>query len=155
MLSETKGSRVPTEAFEEALFRAIGRPELSMDERFRTRDARVRHVTGVDRLVSDFTRIRTKAEAVQSLASAGVPAAEVRNPAEAVRDPRVVGRGETVRLQHPADVYGRGVPIVFSDATVQMDQPPPEIGEHNQEIYGGLLGYSAAEWGALKTAGVI
>ena len=116
-------------------------------------------MTGVDRLVSDFTRIRTKAEAVQSLASAGVPAAEVRNPAEVVRDPRVVGRGETVRLQHPAapdaDVYGPGVPIVFSDATVQMDQPPPEIGEHNQEIYGGLLGYSAAEWGALKTAGVI
>lgn len=149
----------PTEAFAEALFRALGRAELSSDERFRTRDARVRHVAEVDRIVSEFTRVRPKADVVATLAAAGVPAAEVRDPAEAVRDPRVVARGETVRLQHHAapdvDVYGPGVPIVFSDATVSLDQPPPEIGEHNQEVYGGLLGYSAEELSRLKTAGVI
>ena len=93
------------------------------------------------------------------LAQAGVPAAEVRSPAEAVRDPQVVARGETVRLQHPgapdADVYGPGLPIVFSDATVSLDQPPPGIGEHNEEIYGDLLGYTAAELEALRSAGVI
>jgi crotonobetainyl-CoA:carnitine CoA-transferase CaiB-like acyl-CoA transferase len=149
----------PTEAFAESLFRAIGRPELSQDERFRTRDARVRHVTEVDSIVSDFTRGRSKAEIVATFASAGVPAAEVREPAEAVRDPRVVSRGETMRLHHPAapdaDVYGPGIPIVFSGATVNLDQPPPGIGEHNREIYGDLLGYSAAELQALQTAGVI
>ncbi|MEO8097910.1 MAG: CoA transferase [Acidobacteriota bacterium] len=149
----------PTEAFAKSLFEAIGRAELCTDERFRTRDARVRHVDEVDRIVTEFTRPRTNAEVVSTLARAGVPAAEVRNPAEAVRDPRVVARGETMRLHHPAapdaDVYGPGVPIVFSDATINLSQPPPGIGEHNQQIYGDLLGYTQTELQGLQSSGVI
>ena len=149
----------PTEAFATSLFHAIGRAELCEDQRFRTRDARVQHVAEVDRIVSDFTRARSNADVVAILARAGVPAAEVRDPAEAVRDPRVVARGETVRLHHPtapdADVYGPGVPIVFSDSAINLDQPPPGIGEHNQEVYGDLLGYSDAELQNLRAEGVI
>jgi crotonobetainyl-CoA:carnitine CoA-transferase CaiB-like acyl-CoA transferase len=149
----------PTEAFAESLFHAIGRADLCEDERFRTRDARVRNVEEVDRIVRDFTCSRSGADVVSALARAGVPAAEVRNPSEAVRDPRVVARGETMRLSHPAaeneDVYGPGVPIVFSDATIDLSQPPPGIGEHNQEVYGDLLGYSTGELKELKSTGVI
>ena len=149
----------PTEAFATSLFHAIGRPELCEDESFRTRDARVRNVTEVDRIVCDFTRDRSNADVVAILGRAGVPAAEVRNPAAAVRDPRVVARGETVRLFHPAspdaDVYGPGVPIVFSEATISLDQPPPGIGEHNQAVYGDLLGYTPEELQALQYEGVI
>lgn len=149
----------PTEAFAGALFRAIGRPELNADERFRTRDARVRHVAEVDRIVTEFTAARSKAEILVTLEREGVPAAEVRGPAEAVRDPRVVSRGETTRLSHPAipetGVYGPGLPIVFSDASISLDQLPPGVGEHNQEVYGNLLGYSAAELEAFRAEGVI
>ncbi|MEO5922335.1 MAG: CaiB/BaiF CoA-transferase family protein [Bryobacteraceae bacterium] len=149
----------PTDAFAEALFRAIGRPELNSDDAFRTRDARVRRVTEVDRIVTNYTEAHTTAEVVAALTPAGVPVAEVRSPGEAVRDPRVVARGETVRLHHPAapdaDVYGPGLPIVFSDSKVGFDQPPPGIGEHNEEIYGGLLGYTMDELRALQSAGAI
>jgi CoA:oxalate CoA-transferase len=149
----------PTEAFAASLFHAIGRPELCDDPRFGTRDARVQNVVEVDGVVSDFTRVRSNSDVVALLARAGVPAAEVRDPAAAVRDPRVVSRGETVRLHHPAapdaDVYGPGVPIVFSDATISLDQPPPGIGEHNEAIYGELLGYAPAELQALHAEGVI
>lgn len=137
----------------------MGRPELCDDPRFRTRDARVQYVIEVDRVVSDFTRVRSNSDVVALLARAGVPAAEVRDPAAAVRDPRVVSRGETVRLHHPAapdaDVYSPGVPIVFSDSTISLDQPPPGIGEHNEAIYGELLGYPRAELQALHAEGVI
>ncbi len=149
----------PTEAFATSLFRAIGRPELCDDERFRTRDARVRNVTEVDRIVGEFTGARSNKEVVEILSLAGVPAAEVRNPAEAVRDSRVVARGETMRLHHPAtrsaDVFGPGVPIVFSDSTISLDQPPPGIGEHNRAIYGDLLGYTQPQLQALQSKGVI
>ncbi len=149
----------PTEAFAASLFHAIGRADLCVDERFRTRDQRVRHVEEVDRIVSDFTQTRSSADVVSALAGAGVPAAEVRDPAEAVRDPRVVSRGETMRLSRPGgsseDVYGPGVPIVFSDSTIDLSQPPPGIGEHNEEIYGDLLGYSSAELHELRATGVI
>ena len=149
----------PTEAFATALFIAIGRPELSTDERFRTRDARVGHVTEVDCVLTDFTRSRRTSEIVETLARAGVPAAEVRSPAAAVRDLQVTARGETVRLQHPAapgtDVYGPGLPILFSNSTFGFDQPPPGIGEHNDEIYETMLGYTRDEILSLRAAGVI
>jgi crotonobetainyl-CoA:carnitine CoA-transferase CaiB-like acyl-CoA transferase len=149
----------PTEAFASALFQAIGKPELSLDERFQTRDARVRNVTEVDRIISEFTRTRKTAEVVELLARDGVPAAEVRSPAAAVRDLQVVARGETVRLEYPGatnvDVYGPGLPIVFSGSTMAFDQLPPDIGEHNEQIYCGVLGYSQDEFRELRSAGVI
>jgi CoA:oxalate CoA-transferase len=149
----------PTDTFAAALFRAIGRQELNEDEDFRTRDARVRNVAEVDQILTDFTRVHPTGDVVTILTQAGVPAAEVRSPAAAVRDSRVVARGETVRLHHEgapeADVYGPGVPIVFSSSTVGFDQPPPGVGEHNEEIYGGMLGYTRDELHALASAGVI
>jgi crotonobetainyl-CoA:carnitine CoA-transferase CaiB-like acyl-CoA transferase len=68
-------------------------------------------------------------------------------PAEAVRDPRVVARRETVPLGHPTiatgvDVMGMGVPITFSDATTGFAAPAPGLGEHNDLVYGEWLGYS-------------
>jgi CoA:oxalate CoA-transferase len=149
----------PTEAFAGALFQAIGKPELSLDDRFRTRDARVRNVTEMDRIVSEFTGPRKTAEVVELLARDEVPAAEVRSPAAAVRDPQVVARGETVRLEYPGatdvDVYGPGLPIVFSGSTMAFDQLPPGIGEHNEQIYCGVLGYSQDEFRDLQAAGII
>ena len=149
----------PTEAFATFLFHAIGRQELCEDERFRTRDARVQNVAEVDRIVGEFTAARQTADVVAILARAGVPAAEVRSPAEAVRDPRVVARGETVRLQHPgasdADVYGPGLPIVFSGSAAGFDQLAPGVGEHIGEVYGDLLGYTQSELRDFQYKGVI
>ena len=50
-------------------------------------------------------------------------------------------------LLHPKfgavdDVYGMGLPLKFSGASTGFDQPPPAVGEHNDTVYGGLLGYS-------------
>jgi CoA:oxalate CoA-transferase len=113
----------------------------------------------VDLRSSYNTAVRQTANVVEMLARAGVPAAEVRSPAEGVRDPHAVARGETVRLQHPgapdADVYGPGLPIVFSGSTAGLDQPPPGIGEHNCEVYGDLLGYTQSELRELQSDCVI
>jgi crotonobetainyl-CoA:carnitine CoA-transferase CaiB-like acyl-CoA transferase len=119
----------------------------------------VQNVAEVDRAVGEFTAVRQTADVVAILARAGVPAAAVRSPAEAVRDPQVVARGETVRLRHPgaldSDVYGPGLPIVFSGSAAGSDQPPPGIGEHNGEVYGDLLGYTQSELRELQSNGVI
>ena len=72
----------------------------------------------------------------------------------------MLARGETVRLEHPKfgvvdEVYGMGIPITFSGATAGFDQPPPGLGEHNEAIYGGMLGYSKEHLDRLKSSGVI
>ena len=89
-----------------------------------------------------------------------MPAAAVRAPAAAVRDPRVLERGETVPLEHPefgrvADVIGMGVPIRFSDASVGSDRPAPAVGQDNGLVYGDWLEYGEARVNALHAAGVI
>jgi len=53
------------------------------------------------------------------------------------------------------DVYGMGMPIKFSRAQAGFDAPPPELGEHNQAVYCGLLGYSEQRLEELRTQQVI
>ena len=89
-----------------------------------------------------------------------VPAAEVRSPGEAVRDPRVQARHETVPLEHPqfgrvADVIGMGIPITFSDAGTANLRPAPPVGQDNALVYGDWLGYGPAGVEQLQAAGTI
>jgi crotonobetainyl-CoA:carnitine CoA-transferase CaiB-like acyl-CoA transferase len=90
----------------------------------------------------------------------GVPAAPVRSPAEAVRDPRVLARGETVSLEHPelgrvADLIGPGLPIRFSGAAAGATRPAPAVGQDNELVYGDWLGYGADTLEQLRRNGNI
>jgi crotonobetainyl-CoA:carnitine CoA-transferase CaiB-like acyl-CoA transferase len=150
----------PTEQFARGVFAAIGQPELAADPRFATRDARVAHEREMNARIEAFTRTRPTAALVAHLEGHGVPAAEVRTPAEAIRDPRVRERGETMPLDHPehgriADVIGMGIPITFSKARTGFEQPAPSLGAHNELVYGEWLGYGAERVARLRAEGVI
>ncbi|QFG21002.1 CaiB/BaiF CoA-transferase family protein [Actinomadura sp. WMMB 499] len=149
----------PTDAFARGVCTAIGRPELAADDRFATRDDRVRNADELHELIRGWSSARTRAEAVGELAAAGVPAAAVRDPAEAVRDPGVLARGEVVELEHPdhgpTGLMGPGVPITFSGARTGPDRPVPRLGQHNAEVFGGLLGYTADRLADLEREGVL
>ncbi|SDF46540.1 Crotonobetainyl-CoA:carnitine CoA-transferase CaiB [Lentzea fradiae] len=150
----------PTDRFAEGVFRAMGEPALATDPRFATRDARVANAAVLHKLIGEWAAGRRRAEAVALLVGNGVPAAEVREPAEAVRDPLVRARHEVVALTHPAhgataDISGTGVPIVFSGAEVGFDRPAPALGEHNDAVYGDLLGYSGDRLASLRADGVV
>jgi crotonobetainyl-CoA:carnitine CoA-transferase CaiB-like acyl-CoA transferase len=149
-----------TDAFAHRLFDVMARKDLAAEERFRTRDARVRYFRELDVEIERWTSTKTRAEAITLLNAAGVPAAEVRDPKLAVHDPRVVARAETVPLVHPKygaadNVSAMGLPIRFSGAKAGFDQPPPALGEHNQRVYGEILGYDAKRIAELSAEGVI
>jgi crotonobetainyl-CoA:carnitine CoA-transferase CaiB-like acyl-CoA transferase len=150
----------PTEVMAHGFFAATDHPELSDDEKFATRNARVKNCRELDAFIERFTRSLTSSEALARLERAGVPAAEVRDAYAATHDPRVVQRGETVPLMHPKygaveDVYGMGIPITFSGSNVGFNQPPPALGEHNDMVYGQILGYSPERIAELRTQKVI
>lgn len=150
----------PTDQFARGVFQAIGRPELEHDPRFATRDARVANKDAINGHIESFTRSRPAAELAALFERNGVPAAPVRAPAEAVRDPRVLARGETVPLEHPelgrvADLIGPGVPIRFSGAAAGPSRPAPALGQDNALVYGDWLGYSAEKIERLRAAGNI
>jgi crotonobetainyl-CoA:carnitine CoA-transferase CaiB-like acyl-CoA transferase len=136
----------PSEPFARGVFAAMGHPEFEEDPRYATRDARVEHVDELNAAIEAFTRTRTTAALLPHLERHGVPAAAVRAPGEAVRDPRVLARGETVPLDHPqfghvADVIGMGMPITFSDGCTAEMRPAPQVGQDNDLVYGEWLGY--------------
>ena len=150
----------PTDQFARGVFSAIGRAELEHDPRFATRDARVANKEAINRELEIFTRGRPAAELVALFEQHGVPAAQVRTPGEAVRDPRVLARAETVPLEHPelgrvTDLVGPGVPIRFSGTSVGATRPAPAVGQDNALVYGQWLGYSGDEIERLRAAGNI
>lgn len=149
-----------TDALVRQLALAVGDPVLASDERFSDRARRVAHGEELDGLLAGWTSSRTTAQAVEALVGHGVPAGEVRGPAEAVRDPLLVERGEVAPLRHPtlgplAGVAAPGLPFQLSGATTDLDRPSPLLGEHNDEVYGELLGYDAEALDRLRAQGVI
>lgn len=150
----------PTEAFARGVFAAIGRPELGEDERFSTRDQRVRNARTLHAEIESWAAARASGEVVAALETAGVPVAVVRGPDDAVRDEGIVRRGETVPLEHPAlgrldEIVGSGLPIRYSAARAGYERPAPGLGEHNEFVYCGLLRYDVARLGELRAAGVV
>ncbi len=149
----------PTDTFARGVFRAMGRPELIDDERFATRDQRVRHAGELHAMVAAWSRGRPRAEAVAALGAQGVPAAEVLQPTDALRNPDVLRREEVVELGHPqhgsTGLMGPGVPIRFSHADVGLDRPAPHLGEHTAELLAAIGGLSQQEIAELRQAGVV
>ncbi|MBP0458722.1 CaiB/BaiF CoA transferase family protein [Streptomyces montanisoli] len=149
----------PTDTFARGVFRAMGRPEFGEDEDFATRDRRVRHASELHRLIGEWARDLPRAEVVAALSAQGVPAAEVLEPAEALRNPDVLAREEVVELGHPqhgaTGLMGPGVPIRFSEASARLDRPAPHLGEHTDELLSGIGGYGQGEIAELRKSGVV
>jgi crotonobetainyl-CoA:carnitine CoA-transferase CaiB-like acyl-CoA transferase len=149
----------PVDAFAHGLLRAIGRPELVDDPRFAGRDGRVANADELHALISAWAADRSLTEVVAVLDAHGAPAAEVRDPSRAVRDPLVLARGEVVRLTDPVDggaeLYGTGIPIVMSGSETTLDRPAPQLGEHTRVVLAELCGYSEDHIDALVDAGVV
>ncbi|HWW65036.1 MAG TPA: CaiB/BaiF CoA-transferase family protein [Sphingomonadaceae bacterium] len=145
----------------EGLFRAMSDQDLASDPRFITRDMRVANAEALEARIEEWSSSRPVAEVVAALSAEGVPVAPVRHPEEALDDPMVVARGETEIVTHPAygtdtELRTNGIPIKFSGAASGFDPYlPVQIGEHNDAVYGALLGYSEEEIAALRSAGVI
>jgi formyl-CoA transferase len=139
-----------------SLTQAIGRPELGDDPRFASSRDRVRHVEEVDPLVEAWTEKHTKHETMAALASVGVPCGAVLDTGEILSNRHLIERGMVVEVEHP--MRGRfpmpANPIQLSDSPTQVTRAPL-LGEHNADVYGALLGYSAAEVATLKNDGII
>ena len=158
---ETKDGHVAinvvTEAHWQNLCTAMAREDLKTDPRFFTMNSRAANMEVVDALVTGWTRTLGKMEVFAVTAKYRIPCAPVRNVAEVMHDPHMHGRGMLEWIDHPE--LGRIVvpnsPLRLHGADKVQTLPSPNIGQHNDEIYGGWLGLSAAEISDMKAGGVI
>jgi CoA:oxalate CoA-transferase len=135
----------------------IGQPELADDPKFANTAARRTYQAETAAIIQGWTCERTKAEVVRTLAEGGVPAAPVNNVAEMVADPQIQARQMFVELEHP--VYGpvkiTGTPLKLSETPGRVERLAPLPGEHNMEVFVGLLGHTPEDLARWQDAGVI
>ncbi len=135
-----------TQAMTERLFRAIGRPELIDDPRFRTNADRLGHVEEIDAIVGGFIGRRTLAENVEFFERAEVTIGPVYDVSQFAMDRHVREREVIVEL--PDEDIGR---LPMHNIVPRLSRTPgairrraPRLGEHNAEVF-GAIGLTAGE----------
>jgi crotonobetainyl-CoA:carnitine CoA-transferase CaiB-like acyl-CoA transferase len=138
---------------------AIGREDLKEDPRFKNQEGRFKYSDDVEVIVHAWLKGLTKEAALKALREKKVPCDPVPEISEVLEDPQLKFRGMIQELAHPLSgktgLQTAGFPIHFSELPAGFPSPAPYIGQHNQEIYGGILGISDAEMEKLKEEGII
>ncbi len=139
------------------LARAMGREDLLADPRFATMARRAEHGDEINAVVADWVRERTAREVQDVLEPHEVPFGVAYSVADIFADPHVAARGDIATVDDPVigPVRMQGVYPRFSRTPGAIQRGAPRLGEHNAEVYAGLLGLSDEEIAALRREGVI
>jgi crotonobetainyl-CoA:carnitine CoA-transferase CaiB-like acyl-CoA transferase len=139
------------------LARAMGREDLLSDARFATFSARVVHADAINAIVGDWVRQHTAAEVEAILVAAQVPVTRAHSIADIAADPHYAAREDIVSVDDPVigAVRMQAVYPRLSETPGRIQRGAPPLGEHNDEVYGSLLGLSADERASLQADGVI
>ena len=140
------------------LAQAMGRPELGTDERYATHLARGHNQLELDELINAWTATLTVDEVDALMIAYFVPAGRVYRAPEMLADPHFQAREAIIEVE--TERYGKlkmqGAFPKMSATPSSVRSPAPSIvGQHNLEIYGGLLGMQTHELDSLKAAGAI
>ena len=140
----------------ESLCKAIGRPELVGDERFKDPRSRGQNADGLAEAITAWTSQRSKHEVMKTLGEAGVPCGAVLDSVELLNNPHLRERGMVTTVNHPVrgEFTMPGCPVRLEHSPVEV-KPAPLHGQHNAEVYGEHLGLTAGDLERLKDQGVI
>lgn len=141
-----------------ALAGLIGRDDLTADPRFAARESRKRNRKALTVEVEAALAARTAAEWEPIFNAAGVPAGRVLTVPQALDLDQVRQRGMVRTFDH-VEALGRPISVALAGFKMPgkdpaIDRPPPVLGEHTDEVLGGL-GHSAEAIEAFRQQGVV
>lgn len=144
-----------TDAQWTALRKAVGDPRLD-DPNLQSPGGRKAQEDLVDAILSSWTASQDKHVLAAHLRALGVPAGAVQDGRDVFTDPELRASGHYVRVEHPtmgaSDMPGP--PMRFSRSTIEV-RPAPLLGQHNRDVFVGLLGLPEAEIAGLEAEGVL
>jgi len=139
------------------VFRAIGRDDLLTDPDFSDPQRRLARAREVDDVVAEWVATKTLSEAMAVFEAHEVAAAPVYDIRDLVADEQLAHREVFISVDDrqlgPMTVQAP-VPR-FSAAAGAVEHLGPSLGEHNDEIYGELLGLTSTEINDLRARGVL
>jgi formyl-CoA transferase len=134
----------------------IGKPEWKEDPDYATPPARLPRLNEVFGAIEDWTMTKTKYEVMEICNPLDIPVGPILSMKELAEEQSLRETGTIVECDHPerGPYLSVGCPVKLSDTEVTVERSPL-LGEHSEEILGGVLGYSDAEIAALKEAGAV
>ena len=139
------------------LAEAMGQPGLAQDPKYSTHGARGAHQVELDALVERWTQTLTTRQVLDLMDKFGVPAGLSYRAPDMLEDPHFQARNAIVSVPHPdfGQLKMQNVAPKLSETPGSIRSPSPGLGQHNDEIYRGLLGLSEERYAELKSAKVI
>ena len=136
---------------------AMGKPELADDERYATHTARGANQEELDQRIDQWASGHTLDEVEAVLEEHGVPCGKVYRAPEMLNDEHFQARDAIIDVPH-AQWEGLKMQNVFpklSSTPGRVKWAGPALGEHNTDVYRGLLDLSPDEIAALKDKDII
>ncbi len=140
------------------LMEIIGRPELTTDRRLKNAIKRMSNVDFLDEVLSAWTVTKPRDEIIKILEDEHIPCGPVITLEEAHKQKQLEERGMYIREFKFDNVEQATIPgpvLKFSETPGAVLTKGPSLGEHNEEIYGQLLGYSPETLADLKKKQII
>ena len=134
----------------------MGKEAMFEDERYMTDELRGERADEVREIIEEWTMQRTKYEAFETLAAAGVWCGAVLTPVEVINNEHLKQREMivTVKDDYRGDYRMIGSPVKMEKSPVTVTQAP-RYSEHTDEILRSMLGVSEDELVELRSDGVI
>ena len=147
--------------FGDSLMAAAGRDDLGEDPRLADNAGRVAHEKEIDAAIEQWTRGQRSEEVLAALEAASVPSGPILSVQDMASDPQYEARGMFERVAVPQSVKADGqlaipaIPPRLNRTPGATEWAGPELGAHNEEVFGGLLGLSEAEIKGLERQSII
>ena len=137
---------------------AMGQPELATDERFATHTARGANQTLLDEIINEWSSQRPVAEVEALMLEHGVPSGKIYRAPEMLEDPHFEAREAIVNVptERWPELQMQNVFPKMSRTQGKVRWPGvEELGAHNKEVYGGLLGMTDDQLAELEQRSII
>jgi crotonobetainyl-CoA:carnitine CoA-transferase CaiB-like acyl-CoA transferase len=137
--------------------RIVGREDLIDEPWFADHTGRLEHADELDEVIQAWVGERTAEEVLDGFAEMEAAIAPIYSIADIFEDPHYEARETIATVAHPTlgPIRMQGVVPLLSLTPGRIRHPGPELGEHNEEIYGGELGLTDAELAELRREEVI
>lgn len=143
------GSSIVVAGNGDSIFRrfmeTIDRPDLACDPSLQTNAGRWDQREALDEAINSWSSKLTAAQALDALDQAGVPAGPILQAADICQDAQYEARGMIQRLDVSTGdevLHGIGFPgivPVIGGRSLPIRNLGPDLGEHTNEVLGGLL----------------
>ena len=141
----------------ERLARVMDRMDLVTPETYAFVKQRMADVSEINKIVQDWMERHDQAEIIEKCLAGEVPLGPINTVADIFKDPQFEARCNLLRMPDAREGTVT-IPNTIPRLSVtpgRVESLGPDLGQHNEEIYGTLLGLNVSDLAALRQKGLI